>query len=446
MKKFLFICILAISVCACVSDEPNAQIMEQDSNISSKYRTTEEILDIAANAVNMLSDAFDPEVTSRSFGRTVDFSTPVYHICNIASRFNSIDTLMHVVNYANDMGFAIISAKRNFPEVLAVTESGHYNPAEPSEIEGFNMWIDQMQDALEWKDIHDIDTTSMKGKDDPINDKIPVIKPKTVRDTVWLHHIRDRVRVKWGQDKKRLENACEGDYYPNQCAGCSNIAMAMAMTFVERPTSLVMTFVNETYPTALNWTEIKKYLSLDAKTLEIFPSSSYPIRLTVSQLCRELGKRTNSVYYYGYGEDSSTTKTDPAETIRVLKELGVTTQANWIDGNGVSWYEVLKNSSEECILLVRATDSNGDDGHQWICDGIQNYKIRERYYESEDAGITWRLKDTSYSPEYYYNHYNWGWHGYCNGYYYNVDTYTRSQGQLTGHNFDKNQQYIKISK
>ena len=44
------------------------------------------------------------------------------------------------------------------------------------------------------------------------------------------------------------------------------------------------------------------------------------------------------------------------------------------------------NENTGCILLARGNSTQG--GHQWVCDGLQNYKIQEKHYESTDGGIT----------------------------------------------------------
>lgn len=53
----------------------------------------------------------------------------------------------------------------------------------------------------------------------------------------------------------------------------------------------------------------------------------------------------------------------------------------------------------------------------WVCDGIQQFQTRERYYESSDGGISWKLKDTTLGPLTTYLSYNWGWRGIDDGYF-----------------------------
>ena len=124
----------------------------------------------------------------------------------------------------------------------------------------------------------------------------------------------------------------------------------------------------------------------------------------------------------------------------LLRRFSVASASDWVNGAGVASYENLFYNSC-CILLARGNSNQG--GHQWICDGLQNYEIRERYFESQDGGLTWELLDTTLTQQYFYVHYNWGWHGKCNGYYYHTDTWARSNGQ--GYiNFDFNRQIIPI--
>lgn len=45
----------------------------------------------------------------------------------------------------------------------------------------------------------------------------------------------------------------------------------------------------------------------------------------------------------------------------------------------------------------------------------------------------------------HYIHQNWGWHGYCNGYYYHVDPNARKKMDIK-FTFDQNRMYIPIEK
>lgn len=439
MKNLFKIRVLLFVVSAC-SDEvlfrDSFEETEKGNGINPKMRTMDEVLEIASNAASMVAADGTENGISRGFGRVVDPRSEVVPIGKNLSRGSGGDALLYVVNYADDNGFAMVSAHKDAPEVLAVTEKGHFSSVDDIEIEGFELWLDETVGYLDALSKLPIDSGGLEWSIDTMK---PGIRPKTVRDTVWIKKLKNQVSVVWGQGWDTIvPDACEGLLCPNYIAGCSNTAVAMVMSFLEKPTTIQLTYLTDAPFIDLNWTELKKYLSLRDKVLQPNPSSSYPIRTNIAKLLRELGNRSNSSY-----KDPMSTGTNPSNTLQTMKGLGLISQSTyWKNGSGVDVYHWMYDK-QSCIALVRGVESNGD-GHQWICDGLQNYKIRERYYESYDGGKTWVLKDTSYSEEYFYVHYNWGWHGACNGYYYHVDPNARKRMEII-YTFNS-RQYIPIEK
>lgn len=432
MKKLFCSIISSIFLVGCTnSDEPDVQIPQKDSESDlnfSKMRTLEEVLEIADNASNMITPSGDENGLSRGYGRVIDYQTPIYNIGPKNSRSNDNNTLMYVVNYTDNNGFALVSAPRDAPELLAVTEHGHYNPSEPIELEGFNLWMDETIEMLEaiTNDENIPDITSPVSLDTII---------KTVRDTIWYREVAPKVRVAWGQGKDNIiQDACEGLECPNGISGCANTAVAMVMSYLERPSSIKLTYLPEKPILSLNWKELKKYLSYDDTQLCVFPESDYPIRTSLASLLREIGEQANSDYR------STATGTYPSVTPSLLRQFSLSSASDWTYGGGVASYEVIFNTPG-AILLVRGNSSRG--GHQWICDGVQNYVIENKLYKSGNGGITWKYSSSSYSPEYYYIHYNWGWHGKCNGHYYHTDTWSRKNGEEYIE-FNSNRQFITI--
>lgn len=450
----MFLLLLVISACSdeTLFREPSEEPGEGKKELGNpQMRTMDEVLDIAASASSMLGPDGAENGLSRGLGRVVDPRCEVVPIGKSKSRSAGDDALMYVVNYTDNNGFAVVSANKNAPEVLAVTEKGHFSGEENIEIEGFKMWFDETVgylDALSDAsnelnssngEIWEIDTMQIK----------PGIRPKTVRDTIWHQRMKNQVSVVWGQKVDTIvHGACEGLECPNFIAGCANTAIAMAMSYLEKPSSIKLTYIGNAPVLDLRWDELKKYLSVKDKVLQPYPSSSsssYQIRMNIAKLLREIGHRTNSNY-----KDFSKTTTYPDQAQRTIKELGlIPSSSGWVAGDGVDIYNWMYGK-QSCIAIVLGYGSNPDSdsetyGHMWISDGLLNFKIRERYYESSDGGVTWVLKDTSYTEDYYYIHQNWGWHGYCNGYYYHVDPNARKKMDIK-FTFDQNRMYIPIEK
>lgn len=437
----LFLLLLVISACSdeTLFREPSEEPGNGKQQLNNlQMRTMDEVLEIAANASSMVAPDGAENGLSRGLGRVVDPSCEVVPIGKAKSRSAGDDALMYVVNYADNNGFAVVSANKNAPEVLAVTEKGHFSSEENIEIEGFQIWLDETVGYLDA--LAEIKSNS-GGQIWDIDTMKPGIRPKTVRDTVWYKRMKDQVSVAWGQGFDTIvPNACEGYECPNQVSGCVNTAIAMAMSYLERPASINLTYLSNSPTLTLNWTELKKYLSFKDNVLQPFPSSTYPIRTNISKLLREIGERTHSNYTH-FGETGATA----ANAEIALKQLGLIDQSmTWQEGTGVEIYNWMYGK-QSCIALAGGVESKNGSGHMWIVDGLLNFKIRERYYESEDGGKTWKLKDTSYSEEYYYVHQNWGWHGYCNGYYYHVDPNARKKMNII-HTFDVGRIFIPIVK
>lgn len=76
-------------------------------------------------------------------------------------------------------------------------------------------------------------------------------------------------------------------------------------------------------------------------------------------------------------------------------------------------------------------------GHAWVVDGYRIQYDTHAYYAADDL----RLLDRTRTPEKNYVHCNWGWDGYCNGYYlYNA---LESSGYVDyDFNYSKNLQVI----
>lgn len=142
----LFLLLLVISACSdeTLFREPSEEPGNGKQQLNNlQMRTMDEVLEIAANASSMVAPDGAENGLSRGLGRVVDPSCEVVPIGKAKSRSAGDDALMYVVNYADNNGFAVVSANKNAPEVLAVTEKGHFSSEENIEIEGFQIWLDE---------------------------------------------------------------------------------------------------------------------------------------------------------------------------------------------------------------------------------------------------------------------------------------------------------------
>lgn len=107
MKKKFLLHIMCMALLAGCSENELLSDSAFTTQSTSTLRTMDEAIDIAQHATSLLDDCTP---SSRSIGRTIDLSSPVHVIRGIKSRATAADTLMYVINYADNQGFAIVSA------------------------------------------------------------------------------------------------------------------------------------------------------------------------------------------------------------------------------------------------------------------------------------------------------------------------------------------------
>ncbi len=414
MKRLICQLILVGLLAGCTAEEPMPEYVSDASQMPlSEIRTVNEAIEIASTVSHTMLTDGNASGLGRGYGRVVDPATQVYTICNPASRSAEADPLMYVVNYAEDNGFAMVPANRNAPDVVAVTEKGHYNPSDGIEIGGFNEWLEEVTEYL----------VRLESKEKPVATipAAPGVLRKVVTDTIFNRKVDPRIEVIWGQRKDEFfPDACEGMFFDNNNAGCGNVAIAMVMSYLERTTSLKTTFLppDNNFKLRLYWTELKKYLSVHDTPPQMFPKSTtpgYDIRTNLAYLLRELAEMNKSSY------GASLTTVSPVNFSNTVHQLELTSASSWEFADSTSCHDILFNYTGS-VLFVGAYENDYENGHVWVCDGMKNFRFRYRTYESVDNGITWNLIDTSYSGYDGYVHYNWGWHGYCNGFYLNSST------------------------
>ena len=211
MKKLLlFTLIFAVFAC---SETDNALVSPQQEttqrSVFSQFRSEREAIVAAIKT----ADKLYPKVSSRST-RSV---AGVKAITSTSSRSGETDTLIYVVNFEDNGGYALISAPRAADEVLAVVGEGAFNPEEGSDNPGLNLFLDAAANyvsALAWTGEIGGDTIPRLPTDD---DKHPafLVKTDTIAEYGGTHHIPDDFG--WGQ------GGIYGAYCPNGIAGCAQL-------------------------------------------------------------------------------------------------------------------------------------------------------------------------------------------------------------------------------
>lgn len=389
MRKFYLITlgsgiIMAACLGACSADsdvQPISAVQE-----SSSFRTIDDAVAIASKAATWINGA-----TSSRAARKVDDGS-VTCITSGKQFADHADTLLYVINYTNDGGFAVVGASLSLPELLVVTDSGRYDDGLREACPPCYDYLNSLQNSI------------VNADGLPTSPTTPAGIREEVTTSVYSQ-VSPRLQVSWGQ------RGCEGKYCPNGCAGCVNVALAMAMSYFEYPISIGVTFPDApTSFTSLNWSEMKNH---DGTTKDSInncnDAASASAHESISLLLRELGYRHQSSYY-----SNGHTGTTLSNNRSLVSNLGFTIS----DTKDFS-SSVYSDLGTGLAVVMGSMQSDGSEAHMWLMDGYKIMKVIRRMYSyttTEDGRIIYTLESETTSYE-NYPHYNWGYNGVCNGYF-----------------------------
>ena len=396
---------LTVSISSCSENEILTDPAEKKAEpVLTQTRSLDEVYDIAAKSLIWL----DRE-NSRSSIRLLPSKNEIKVLSDVKSRGEGEDTLMYVVNFQDEQGFAIIPANRNMPELLAVTESGSYDPNVGSDIEPFNDYIDFAKQAL---------TSNKIIKRDSINaDPVPMMEQKYEEQEVFvISRGGFDESLKWGVD------GIEGEYYDNHQCSCGTLSVVMCMAYFEMPSIFKLhCFDNSTLN--VNWKLLKKHdASNNIYSNGIFTNCldgmTTENHIAISKLCKEIGYRC---FAYPSSNNKKTFTNIIADTLALRNNLFNVVLNPTLDD---------RLKAKDCIFFVTASNSADSDfdldpesgkEHKWIIDGWKFSKFQiDKYHRVNDPnmGITgeWQYVSTSYETREFVHH-NWGFNGKYNGWF-----------------------------
>ena len=327
--------------------------------------------------------------------RLVDAAGGIYYVTNrevlnrkrVRGSVVPNDTLLYIINFMDDNGYAIISAVNGKEELLIITEKGHFNPDKGSENEGEEMFVDLAADYV----INGGGITSS--------------------DTLQSFGCTPMVPVQWGQESGYNKFA------PNNYAGCSNTAVAMVFCTFGHPSSLTLTYpmdLDSLRPNtlSLDWDILRTYKNYYDDYFQGQPARKDSIETVISRLMRQTGYQMNSSY------GSNSTWTDPSN-VRLFLQLNGYSVGNY------QTYTATTNLGQEMdlgyLIIMRGKRMINSSGHMWIIDG---------YLPAQQIATLLQNTISNYLPNQNANttlyHLNWGFDGYANGYY-RADLFRMSQ-------------------
>lgn len=395
---------LMLGLAGCMDDEPSKGVLipektEPQLYYSSTTRTAAEAIAIAQQAVG------NEETNGRS-QRSVAGLSAVKPIITHTSRSES-DTLLYVVQYDDNRGFALISAPQNVDPIMAVIDDGCFDSPETSENEAFMNALELTKGYIVAK------AASPYGFIDPIKppirpiDPIPAYRVDSITPRPKVVHMK----TKWSQ------GSYESAYCPNKVAGCGPVALAQILAFYETPSSMTYTFTDrDKNSETLDWTKIKTHLRSDLDDImhSYLCSATDEVHKTVGRIIRQIGHLANATYEKDGGTSINIqgalnvlTKYFPNKSPRITKY-----------GSGSSLFDGLLSTAPKRVAYIRGTDKRDgvDYGHAWVADGTWRVGTLYRVYDYNSETKTYDYS-YSYGKQSCYIHYNWGLYGNCDGFF-----------------------------
>lgn len=383
-----------------------------DSSKGTK-RTKEEVLAIAENFFTQVQlrsgttkSSSQRKVKSVDIVHDLNFNTNFKSLRSTSGQYNNnllTDSLLYLVNYEDNNGFALIGADTRLDDIYAISEKGSFQFADSIEIPALSAMFEIMRYNI---------SESLKPKANitkaAVTTSTTVIKDWTTMD----YNITPRLDVQWGQGAP-FNRYCFTTDGRQAVAGCVAIALAQCMLYCEYPKS----YNGYTF----NWNEIKKVKNRDYSSLTGADQ--------LARLINCIGILVNMDYGVSSSEAYSERIFDAMTAMGYPSQLGFEDRFYYAP---IAAY--LDNGN---IIYARATTDDRSGGHAWVIDGCMD---QERVtYNSYDG--------TMYSYR-YLAHCRFGWNGTADGYYSvkvgeDIDT---QQGPVTGGNGSTGSYLFKWSK
>jgi len=305
-------------------------------------------------------------------------------VITTAKSRSETDTLIYVVNYDNNEGYVLVSASCHTEPILGYVEKGSFDEEKVAENSSYSYFL---KAAKRYASI---------PKDSLIVPGTPIGKVRHVCDS-----ILPRLEVAWNQYYP------EGYFYDNSMCGCVQTATAQVMSYLEKPTSITLTYPNrDKNVETIDWSKLKQHKKSSFNCWDC-PLTNEE-HLVLARLCRQIGFLNNS--FTGYNGDvdengnpiSIGTGVDINNVFNAFETLvpnNIVEKGFSVDGRAL-YDSLFRNKG---VAMV------GAPGHAWVCDGGK----RDLWYNTFTliGGSKEEVSGTLYL------HYNWGWGGQDNGYF-----------------------------
>lgn len=300
------------------------------------------------------------------------------------------DTLLYIVNFEQNSGYALVSATKEVPGVVAYIDNGGLTPDQPIDNPGFNEFLENYGEN--YASIRDSLIGGRFRDSLIVNRHIPDSAFQSCKDSLIMAHslykmvyyVEPMLKTKWGQGAP-YNKLCFTDDGRQAMAGCVPLAAAQIAAYHKMPKYCAST--GHTY----NWEAILS--DSIVHVTDTIASNS------VAELIHDIGVLTKHMIYgvsyshvgMGYLEN----------TWNDFNYMYTSTTVSNIKFN------YIKSSLGNNMPVVY-----GRDWHTWAIDGIAIKRspiITDRSSISNVPVIKWNYRN--------YVHCNWGWDGVNNGFF-----------------------------
>ena len=431
----LFIGVMYLSSCNDGQNEINYLKGNSDSVESSLCFISLE--DAQTDLESILNDVYPADSRTGSSRKIKNaFSLPVREVI---SRSGEQDTsFVHIFNFDDNQGYAIMSGDTRVPSLLALAESGSINTNDAIDNPGLALFLEGMDDLYNENTNATIDTVWYEYPGGP------AIHPIHTTGGPWENVVYKHYGwcpVKWNQNSP-YNNYCPKENNQSTDAGCVATAVAQLMAIYR-------------YPSYYNG------YSFDWEAMTSSPfgyNCSTVGQENIARLMQQLGLKENLDMSYGTSVNvgGSGSGAEMGHSVRTLKNFGYSNGGKHEDYNTLTVAAELREGYSVFIggfshknvkrFLGINISTKYSGGHQWLAHGLLERRRELKHYQEG------KYLYSSYESH-YYPLCNWGWSGYHDGYYLSTafdstkgpayeeyKTSTRSSESLES-DYDHNYQY-----
>ncbi len=373
------------------------------------------------------------EVATRSVGRRIGNSTPIYIDIPAGITRNANDKpaetshIFTIVDFENEEGYALISTDRRIPDNVIIAV-GHGNFPTEANNPGFEVlisraenyavnsilkyerWADSVKAVLserfEEEDIAKLIESRLNSDNYSLTTR--AAGPMRIVYSKWKaeEHIKPLVPVEWGQGSPFNQTVVANTPWSSTPAGCVAIATVQLMARWQHPTKFETLTLNwnELCRWSGDWDRADRYKNWDG------PMSNAPVdtRTLCANLIWRIGVNVD-MDYGQYGSYAVCTK-----AINLLSRYGFTVSSK----QNYSRNPVVSSLAGQRPVFIsgfsyKTTSGSSityDGGHAWLIDGFLKQVQTETIWDG-----TTIVSVTYHYREFFHN--NFGWYGADNGYY-----------------------------